>query len=435
MGNCLERRFPPKSSGVELVGGSAPGFCSTVVLGNALVSVKQLFHAVSSRLFATKENQASLYLIEAAAAQSMQHEKKALQKLIEAAAAQGMVSPSPHPMPPKMEATVAAAISTHAQGIEEHDSPAGATSFPGFDLAVKLRWMNLNVDEKDVSSLPTSPAASVPYVEADVTRISTTPVTGQAALARAREATGTGVGAGTERASPMGQPAPSAPAPPSAAAGGEPSFLGRAASDTVALEMSRAASKAPAAGPAAPVRAASESSVAVQRPAPLKPSRRSFSRRPRDVAAFDVQLESALSPDGMSVRVEVGSHGLSFWRPDSDDELLKVIPLEHLTQWGAKNGCEVVVVYSEDLTAFNRIVLHTSNADHAPQIKRILTSAAQVRAANLTAKLARPAYASRWMGLQTAGRPASGRFLRGLQSSGRLFRSGKALNSDRTQAD
>ena len=357
----------------------------------------------------------------------MQHEKKALQKLIEAAAAQGMVSPSPHPMPPKMEATVAAAISAHAQGIEEHDSPAGATSFPGFDLAeiasspsptaVKLRWRDLNVDE------------------ADVTRISTTPVTGQAALARAREATGTGVGAGTERASPMGQPAPSAPAPPSAAAGGEPSFLGRAASDTVALEMSRAASKAPAAGPAAPVRAASESSVAVQRPAPLKPSRRSFSRRPRDVAAFDVQLESALSPDGMSVRVEVGSHGLSFWRPDSDDELLKVIPLEHLTQWGAKNGCEVVVVYSEDLTAFNRIVLHTSNADHAPQIKRILTSAAQVRAANLTAKLARPAYASRWMGLQTAGRPASGRFLRGLQSSGRLFRSGKALNSDRAQAD
>ena len=88
----------------------------------------------------------------------MQHEKKALQKLIEAAAAQGMVSPSPHPMPPKMEATVAAAISAHAQGIEEHDSPAGATSFPGFDLAeiasspsptaVKLRWMNLNVDER-----------------------------------------------------------------------------------------------------------------------------------------------------------------------------------------------------------------------------------------------------------------------------------------------
>ena len=106
-------------------------------------------------------------------------------------------------------------------------------------------------------------------------------------------------------------------------------------------------------------------------------------RAARDVKAFEVELLSQLSPDGLSIRLEVGDHGISLWKHGSADELFRVVPMEHLTQWGTKeyDGKRAfVAVFSDDLDSFHRLSMNTSEPD---AIGEALDMYAQRRAAKM----------------------------------------------------
>ena len=99
-------------------------------------------------------------------------------------------------------------------------------------------------------------------------------------------------------------------------------------------------------------------------------------RAGREVEAFDVVLLSPETPDGRSISLEIGDHGVSLRDPAG--ALLKVIALEHLTGWAAKADGTFVMIMSTDLEHFSKMSFRVDDgAAIDAAIKRVASERAE----------------------------------------------------------